>query len=66
MKKNKHLNHTSPKMDKDENTKEQNRTALALAAQTEDMLLMYETLLIANLDLLICASGVILMTSMVF
>jgi hypothetical protein len=50
MKKNKHLNHTNPNMDKDESTKEQNYIALALAAQKEDMLLMHETLLL-NLDL---------------
>jgi hypothetical protein len=50
MKKNKCLNHTSPKMDKDESTKELNRIALVLAAQKEDLLLMYETLLLANLD----------------
>jgi hypothetical protein len=51
MKKNKHLNHTSPKMHKDESTKEMNRIALVLAAQKEDMLLMHETLLLANPDL---------------
>jgi hypothetical protein len=45
MKNNKHLNHTSPNMDKDESTKEMNRIALALVAQEEDMLLMHETLL---------------------
>ena len=48
MKKKKHLNHISPKMDKDENTKELNRTTLALVAQMEDMLLMHETLLLTN------------------
>jgi hypothetical protein len=37
-------------MDKDESTKELNRIALVLAAQKEDLLLMYETLLLANLD----------------
>ena len=51
MKKNKHLNHTSPKMDKDESTKDLNDIALVLATQKEDMLLMYETLLLANPDL---------------
>jgi alkylhydroperoxidase/carboxymuconolactone decarboxylase family protein YurZ len=51
VKKNKHLNHTSPKMDKDESTKELNRIALVLAAQKEDMLLMHETLLLADPDL---------------
>jgi hypothetical protein len=51
MKKNNHFNHTSPKMDKDESTKELNRIALVLTVQKEDMLLMHETLLLANLDL---------------
>jgi alkylhydroperoxidase/carboxymuconolactone decarboxylase family protein YurZ len=51
MKKNKHLNHTSPKMDKDESTKELNCIALVLVAQKEYMLLMHETLLLANLDI---------------
>jgi alkylhydroperoxidase/carboxymuconolactone decarboxylase family protein YurZ len=37
-------------MDMDESTKELNRIALALTAQKEDMLLMHETLLFANLD----------------
>jgi alkylhydroperoxidase/carboxymuconolactone decarboxylase family protein YurZ len=51
MKKNKHLNHTSPKIDKDESTKELNRIALVLATQKEDMLLMHATLLLTNPDL---------------
>jgi alkylhydroperoxidase/carboxymuconolactone decarboxylase family protein YurZ len=50
MKKNKHLNHISPKMDKDESTKELNHIALVLATQKEDMLLMHETLLLPNPD----------------
>jgi alkylhydroperoxidase/carboxymuconolactone decarboxylase family protein YurZ len=37
-------------MDKDESMKELNCIALALAAQKEDMLLIHETLLLANLD----------------
>jgi alkylhydroperoxidase/carboxymuconolactone decarboxylase family protein YurZ len=37
-------------MDKDESTKDLNHIALVLAAQKEDMLLMHETLLLANLD----------------
>jgi hypothetical protein len=37
-------------MDKDETTKELNRIALPLAAEKVDMLLMHETLLLANLD----------------
>jgi alkylhydroperoxidase/carboxymuconolactone decarboxylase family protein YurZ len=37
-------------MNKDESTKELNRIALVLAAQKEDMLLMHETLLLANPD----------------
>jgi hypothetical protein len=49
-KKNKHFNHTNPKMDKDENTKELNYIALSLVPQKEDMMLMHETLLLANLD----------------
>jgi hypothetical protein len=44
------LNHTNPKMDEDESTKELNCIALALVAQ-KDMLLMHETLLLANLGL---------------
>jgi alkylhydroperoxidase/carboxymuconolactone decarboxylase family protein YurZ len=51
MKKNKHLKHTSPKMDKDESTKELNCIALVLAAQKEDMLLMHESLILTNPDL---------------
>jgi alkylhydroperoxidase/carboxymuconolactone decarboxylase family protein YurZ len=51
MKKNKHLSHTSPKVDEDESTKELNRIALVLAAQKEDMLLTHENLLLANPDL---------------
>jgi hypothetical protein len=63
MKKNKHLNHISPKMNKDKNMKELNRIALVLAAQKEDMLLMHESLLHTNPDLYIYASEVILMAS---
>jgi hypothetical protein len=51
MKKNKHLNNTSSKMDKDESTKMLNHITLALVAQKEDMLLMHETVLLTNLDL---------------
>jgi hypothetical protein len=35
--KNKHLNHTSPKVDKDESTNELNCIALVLAVQKEDL-----------------------------
>jgi hypothetical protein len=51
VKKNKHLNHTSTKMDKNESVKELNCIALVFAAQKEDMFLMHETLLLANPDL---------------
>jgi alkylhydroperoxidase/carboxymuconolactone decarboxylase family protein YurZ len=52
-------------MDKDESTKELNCIALVLVSQKEDMLLMHETHLLANPDIKIYASEVILMSSKV-
>ena len=65
MKKNMHLDHISPKMNKDESKSKLNHIALALATQKEDVLLLHYNLLLANPNHQICALEVNLLSSKV-
>jgi hypothetical protein len=55
------LDQTSPKMNKDENMRAVVHMIWELAAQKEDMLLLYEIYLFANSTLETCALEVIMM-----